>query len=130
MSFLWKEETFAKDANDFENNYKLLSVWSMVRDESVSSKWWHCKIHDYTLHICEFFQCQDPPEPFRCPWSSFPPPLFLRPCLCNIFPFLFLLILRSEHVLVDVVNRFSSKSFDLEQSRSYIVIVLEPLSNL
>lgn len=20
-------------------------------------------IHDYTLHICEFFQCQDPPEP-------------------------------------------------------------------
>lgn len=32
-------------------------------DGSVSSKWWHWMIHDYTLNICEFFQCQDPPEP-------------------------------------------------------------------
>lgn len=45
-------------------------IWDIQSDEwffdgLVSSKWWHWMIHDYTLHICEFFQCQDPPKPAR-----------------------------------------------------------------
>lgn len=55
------------------DKYLAKSWWSNGRESvrramilgwsTVSSKWWHWMIHDYTLHICEFFQCQDPPEP-------------------------------------------------------------------
>lgn len=71
---LWRSEIFADVSNTYSMRIdpgKVISVvakpmvasdrWSFA--DPVSSKWWHWMIHDYTLHICEFFQCQDPPEP-------------------------------------------------------------------